>query len=403
MNSFDYYIPAVALWICFAVKLPDLRRAWRDPLVRSVCVVIAVGGAGFFFAAPPTIAAVNDISGIPNASSLLVYIIISGFSAACLLLIVHWRGGSPEHVRRVSRHWLLAYTLVVAILIALFGLGDAPVERRTDFDTYYASAPYIGEMIMLYLLAHMTAALVTTMMCWRWALQVHGWLRAGLWILCVGWLLNLAFSGLKLVAVAAHRTGRDWDVLSTTLSPLVSAMAAPFAIMGFLLPLVGPWAVATGRTLAAYVRLGPLWDELGDASPGTPLAAPIRWYASPQVHLTRREAGIQDGLSLVRPQLDDEFRARAQSAAEAAGSTGPDAVLIGQAAMIRAASQATRQGLTRTPRVPGDSAVPTARSALVGVSRALRNSPLVAAVPADRAAPPRPAVEHVEDGEKSTT
>ncbi|MFD5632913.1 MAB_1171c family putative transporter [Streptomyces sp. NPDC127077] len=403
MDSFDYYVPAAALWICFAVKLPDLRRAWRDPLVRSVCVVIAVGGAGFFFAAPPTIAAVNDISGVPNASSLLVYIIISGFSASCLLLIVHWRGGSPEHVRRVSRYWLLGYTLVVAALVVLFGLGDAPVERRTDFDTYYASAPYIGEMIMLYLLAHMTAALVTTMMCWRWALQVHGWLRAGLWILCVGWLLNLSFSSLKLAAVAAHRTGRDWDVLSTTFSPLVSAMAAPFAIVGFLLPLVGPWAVTTGRTLVAYVRLGPLWDELSGASPGTSLAAPIRWYASPQVHLTRREAGIQDGLSLVRPQLDDDVRARAQSAAEAAGGTGPEAALIGQAAMIRAASQATRQGRTRAPRVPGDSAVPIARGALVGVSRALRSSPVVAAVRTDSAVSPRPAVKHVEDGEKSPT
>ncbi|WP_328456800.1 hypothetical protein OG780_40410 [Streptomyces sp. NBC_00386] len=403
MDSFDYYIPAAALWICFAVKLPDLRRAWRDPLVRSVCVVIAVGGAGFFFAAPTTIAAVNDISGIPNASSLLVYIIISGFSAACLLLIVHWRGGSPEHVRRVSRHWLLGYTLVAAALIVLFGLGDAPVERRVDFDTYYASAPFIGEMIMLYLLAHMTAALVTTLMCWRWALQVHGWLRAGLWILCVGWLLNLSFSSLKLAAVAAHRSGRDWDVLSTTLSPFFSAMAAPFAIVGFLLPLVGPWAVTVGRTLAAYVQLGPLWDELGGASPDTSLAAPIRWYASPQVHLTRREAGIQDGLSLVRPQLDDEVRARAQSAAEASGIARPDAVLIGQAAMIRAASQATRQGRTRAPRTAGDSAVPTLRAALVGVSRALRSSPVVAAVHTDSAVSPRPAVKNIEDGEKSPT
>lgn len=178
-------------------------------------------------------------------------------------------------------------------------------------------------------------------------------------------------------------------------------MAAPFAIVGFLLPLVGPWAVTVGRTLAAYVRLGPLWDELSGASPDTSLAAPIRWYASPQVHLTRREAGIQDGLSLVRPQLDDEVRARAQSAAEASGSTGSDAVLIGQAAMIRAASQATRQGRTRAPRTPGDSAVPTLRAALVGVSRALRSSPVAAAVHTDFPVSPRPAVKNIEDGEKS--
>ncbi|MFF3611407.1 MAB_1171c family putative transporter [Streptomyces sp. NPDC002580] len=408
MNSSDYYIPATALWICLGVRLPDLRRAWRDPLVRSVCVVIAVGGAGFFFAAPPTIAAVNEVSGIANASSLLVYVIISTFSAACLLLIVHWRGGPPEHVRRVSRRWRLGYLLVITALIVLFALGDAPVERRTDFDTYYASAPFIGEMITLYLVAHMTAALVTTALCWRWALQVHGWLRAGLWILCAGWLLNLSFSSLKLAAVAARWSGRDWDMLSTTFSPFFSALAAPFAIVGFLLPLIGPWAVTTGRTLAVHRRLGPLWRELGRAAPGTSLAAPIPWYASPQVRLTRREAGIQDGLSLVRPQLDDEVRARARSAAEAAGHSSRDALAIGTAAMVRAAALATRQGRTRTPRVPGDTAVPVLRTALADVSRALRTSRF-AADPTD---PPMSVlslvehvghVPHIKDGEKSPT
>jgi hypothetical protein len=410
VNSSDYYIPATALWICLGVKLPDLRRAWRDPLVRSVCVVIGVGGAGFFFAAPPTIAAVNDVSGIANASSLLVYVIISTFSAACLLLIIHWRGGPPEHVRRVSRRWRLGYLLVITALIVLFVLGDAPVERRTDFDTYYASAPFISEMITLYLVAHMTAALVTTALCWRWALQVHGWLRAGLGILCAGWLLNLSFSSLKLAAVAAHWSGRDWDTLSTTFSPFFSALAAPFAIVGFLLPLIGPWAVTTARTLAVHRRLGPLWRELGRAAaPGTSLAAPIPWYASPQVRLTRREAGIQDGLSLVRPQLDDEVRARAQSAAEAAGRTSQDALVIGRAAMIRAAALATRQGRTRAPRVPGDTAVPAVRSALADVSHALRTSPFVADVHTDPTMPVLSIVEHVEhvahikDGEKSPT
>ncbi|MEU9784587.1 MAB_1171c family putative transporter [Streptomyces phaeochromogenes] len=433
MDSSDYYIPTAALLIGLVVKLPGLVRDWRDPLIRSVCLVIALGSAGFLFAAPPTIAAVNKASGIANFSSPLVYSIISAFSASCLLLIIHWRGGPPDYVQRVSRRWQAGYLLVIIALIALFVLGDAPLERRTDFDTYYASTPFIGEMIVLYLLAHMTAALVTTALCWSWALQVAGWLRAGLWILVAGWLLNLAFSGLKLAAVAASWTGRDWSALSTTLAPLLSAAAAPCATVGFLLPLVGPWLVSNWRAITTYRRLGALWRELGSASPQASLAGSIPWYASPHIRLTRRETGIQDGLSLVRPWLDDDVRSHAQTAARAADHPAVDAAHIGRAAMIAVAALSARRGKPEPPALPGrfeavavqdaldDVAVAAAVlsahrgapvrplglmeqseinavwDALEDVSRALRTSPIVAAARKDAAA------SRIEDGETSST
>lgn len=204
MNASRYYIPALALWAGLGVKLPDLIRTWRDPLVRSVCWVIFLGGAGFLFAAPPTVAAVNRASGIPNLAAPLDYVIVSAYSAACLLLILHWRGGPADHVRRLARRWQIGYSVLITLIIVLFVAGDAPVERRTDLDTYYATTPWIGQMIALYLLGHITAAVATTALCWRWALEVRGWLRAGLWLLVAGWLLNLSFSTLKLTAVAAR-------------------------------------------------------------------------------------------------------------------------------------------------------------------------------------------------------
>ncbi|BCL25794.1 MAB_1171c family putative transporter [Streptomyces aurantiacus] len=412
MNSSDYYTPAVATLVGLAVKLPGLVKDWRDPLVRSVCLVIALGGAGFFFAAPPTIDAVNEATGTANFSSPLVYGIISAFSAACLLLIVHWRGGPPAYVRRVSRRWQAGYALVVVMLVVLFVLGDAPVDRHTDFDTYYATTPFIREMIVLYLVAHMTAALVTTVLCWRWALQVSGWLRAGLWILVVGWLLNLAFSGLKMAAVAACWAGQDWGALSTTLAPALSAMSAPCATVGFLLPLVGPWVVYNWRAATTYRKLGPLWRELGGASPRTPLAGPIPWYSSPRVRLTQREAGVQDGLSLVAPWFDTEVRTRARSAALAEGHTGDEADRIGHAAMVAAAVRAVRRGLPVGSRLlPDHSEISAVRTAPVGVSAALRTSPIVAAARAGLATSPAeddearvsPAASPAEDGEKSPT
>ncbi|MFJ2015911.1 MAB_1171c family putative transporter [Streptomyces nodosus] len=380
MASAEYYLPAIVLALILAIRLPNLVRARRDPLVRSVCLVLAFGGAGFLFAAPPTVAAVNRASGIPNFSGPLVYALVSSYSASCLLLIVNWRGGSPDYIRRVSRRWTAGYAVVIAALIVLFFLGRAPADRLTDLDTYYARTPYIGEMILLYLLGHMTAAVATTVLCWRWALQVGGWLRAGLWVLVAGWLLNLGFSLFKLMAVVARWTGRDWDVLSTIVAPRLAGPAAALVALGFMLPLTGPWATTTWRALTAYRRLGPLWRELAGAAREQALVAPVPWYWSPQLRLTRREAGIADGLSLVRPYLDERVGSQARTLALAEGRDPADAASIGHAAVIAAAARGARHGAAPSPSAgTGHLTLPSGRE-LLAVSRALRRSSIVAAV-----------------------
>ncbi|RFU86830.1 hypothetical protein DY218_10170 [Streptomyces triticagri] len=375
MRTWGYYLPVLALWAALAVKLPSLVK-WRDPLVRSVCVVLALAGAGFLFAAPSTIRFVNETAGIANLSGPLVYVIISGFSAACLLLILQWRGGPEEQVRRVSRRWATGYAVLVSALVVLFAIGDAPVERRTDFDTYYARTPWIGQMVLLYLLGHITAAVASSVLCCRWAGQVHGWLRAGLYTMTVGWILNLSFSGLKLAAVAARWSGRDWDALSSVVAPGFVGLAAVWVTAGILMPLVGPRLVATWRTLAAWRGLAPLWRELSGAA-DRPLAASIPWYSTPRIHLVRREAGIQDGLALLRPYLDDTVRTRAQHRATAYGDGAVQAEWVGHAAMIAAAARATGTSPATTPDRPA-SPPPAARDTLIGVARALHTSPVVA-------------------------
>ncbi|MEU1533517.1 MAB_1171c family putative transporter [Streptomyces fagopyri] len=388
MGASTYYIPALALWAGLAAKLPELVRSWRDPLVRWVCWVIFLGGAGFAFAAPPTVAAVNRTSGVPNLAALLVYAVVSAYSASCLVLILHWRGGPAGHVRRLARRWQIGYAVVIVVLILLFVLGDAPVERRTDLDTYYAGAPWIGQMIVLYLLGHMTAAVATTVLCWRWALRVDGWLRAGLWLLVTGWLLNLSFSTLKLTAVVARWTGRNWDVLSTVLAPGLVGLAATVATVGFTLPLYGPRLVSLWCEVTTWRRLGPLWRELSSASPGVPLAAPIPWYSSSAMRLTQRETGIQDGLNLVRPHLDDRVRSHAQTSARAAGYGTEDAFRVGLAAMIAAAVRSHREDAPASRAAVARNTVAFAsRATLVGVARALRTSPVVLAARAAAVAP----------------
>lgn len=344
MRSTDYYLPAATLTIAFIAKLPSLRYGWRDPLVRSVCFLVFTAAACFFFAAPPTITSVNRITGVPNVSGPLVYMIMGSFSAACLVLIVNWRGGPEDRVRRASRRWLALYTLAIAAIPVLFALGDAPVERLRDLDTYYATTPYIREMIVVYLVAHLLSATVTTWMCLRWARAVAGWLRAGLLVLIAGFGLNLVFALTKLSAVVARWTGRDWDHLSTTVAPPIVAVGGFVVTWGFLLPLVGPRLGAFIGGWAAYIRLGRLWRLLKDTrgTADTAFHSAVPWWSDADMRLTVRETGIHDALLRLHPRLDDTVRRRTLAGLAARGSAAPKpgtdaAAAVAVAAMIRSA------------------------------------------------------------------
>ncbi|MFC7510803.1 hypothetical protein ACFQV4_07240 [Streptomyces thermocarboxydus] len=209
------YVSCGVLWLGLLIKAPDLLRHRRDPYLRAICAVLGLAGLCFFLGAPPTVGAVNRIGGVPNLAAPLTYAAITGYCAASQVLVVHWRGGPgaahrPPLDRRVRRRR--------GGVAATFALGEAPVERRTDLDTYYATTPYIAQMIVLYLLAHLTAATVTAVSSLRWARRVRGGLRAGLLLLGAGAACGAGYSSTKLVAVAARWTGRDWTTLVTTVS-----------------------------------------------------------------------------------------------------------------------------------------------------------------------------------------
>ncbi|MFD0069985.1 hypothetical protein ACFVJ9_55170, partial [Streptomyces sp. NPDC127574] len=177
MNGLIYYIAAGILWAGLAAQLPDLRRHRKVPLKWTFCTVIFLSGLSFVLGAPPTVAFVNDLTGLPNVAAPLTYGTVTAFSAASLILIIQWRGGDPTRTRRTSRAWLGCYLGVITAQGTLFALGHTPVERREDFDTYYANTPFIREMIVLYLTAHLVAAVTTTFLCWRWARHVRRWTR----------------------------------------------------------------------------------------------------------------------------------------------------------------------------------------------------------------------------------
>ncbi|MEW2135068.1 MAB_1171c family putative transporter [Streptomyces sp. NPDC005409] len=383
MNGEDYYIPAAAMAISLAFKLPALRHNWRDPLLRSVVALLTLAGAVFTFAAPPTIAAVNRWTGVVNFSAPLVYCLLTAFSASCLVLMVNWRGGPPERTLRISQRWIIGYFAVIVALVVLFALGETPVERLRDFDTYYANTPYISAMIALYLLAHHVAAVVMVVLCWRWSMQVRGWLRIGLMIIVAGYIFNLAYDATKMSAVTARWFGHNLDDLSTYVAPPLAAVGALVSAMGFVVPLVCQRLSDHWQTWATYRRLGTLWQEVQISAPsGTP-SVQMAWWTAGELRVIQRESDIHDGFLHLGPYFDKALRDGAYESAVAEGADPETARAVADAAMVAAAVRARSadpEGKTIGDEV--ETLLDTADGPrdLLRISHALRHSPVVQAV-----------------------
>ena len=376
MSGLINYLSCGLLWLGMLVKAPDLVRHWRDPYLRVICVLLALAGACFFLGAPPTVGAINHLSGVPNLAAPLTYASITAYSASSQVLIVYWRGG--PHVHRTARRWIVAYTVVLVGIAVMFALGHTPVERRTDFDTYYATTPFTAEMIVLYLAGHLAAVSVTTVSSLRWARQVHGWLRAGLVTLGVGSLCGAGYSLTKLAAVVAGWFGRDWTKLGTTVSPAAAGLGAVLIVVGVLIPLAGPRLTQRRQARRTYARLEPLAHELDELLTRRALRLPRPRFSSPATRLVWRQTSIHNALG----HLDAFFdRALYERTLEAAARTTGDperAEATAWAAVVAAAVAEERTGdPDGTPTDALDRAPSTAL--LVPIADALTRSPLVAA------------------------
>ncbi|MDX3135388.1 hypothetical protein PV367_37625 [Streptomyces europaeiscabiei] len=407
MNGLVYFMAAAVVWTGFAVQLPGLWHDWRDPLKRVICAVVFLAGLCFALGAPPTVGFINHTVGVPNAAACVTYGAMNAFSAASFVLIVHWRGADdPAQLRRVSRRWLLVYTVVIVVQTALFVAGDAPVERRADFDTYYAATPFLREMIVLYLVAHMAAAFTTTILCWRWTLQISGWTRRVLALLAVGWLCISAYGVVKMIAVAGRWGGQHWDPLSTRLAPMLVTVGAALASVGHVLPLLGPRI----DSFLAFLRLGPLFRLVGSRNNGRNrhnVLLSWRSLGDVELRLTSRTTAIRDGLKDVSVHFDEAVRERAYRQALALGSTDGEAEAIGDAAMVAVAALSgtgdraggldpavlDRVALDAIVGFAGGYAGPaadeqsldTGQPSLIRMSRAVREGVVVGAVLAERA------------------
>ncbi|MDG4830867.1 hypothetical protein O7627_16340 [Solwaraspora sp. WMMD1047] len=387
--SAAYWGCAAIAWGALGFKLGGLRRSPDHPIHRVICGTLFLVGASLFCAAPAVVTVVNRATGVANLAALLVYCLVVCEGAAALILVVHWRGPA-DPARAAARRWTLGYAGIIATMITLFVLGETPVERPVDFDTYYARTPYIAGFIVLYLVAHAVAGIGVGLLCWRWV-RVAGrpWLRRGLWAILVGVGLGVGFDVCKLAAVAARWAGADLDALSTVVAPALAGLGTITIATGFVLPVVGERLSRPVGRAAAYRALHPLWEALRRSTPS--IVTPIRlpWWDL-ELRLTRRLTEILDGRLALRPYFDPAVARAATRIGRESGLTGAELRAVVDAAMIRAAVANKAHDRRFPPEPDGtdpagadpagfevDGAGELAR--LVRVARAYVSSPIVGA------------------------
>lgn len=349
MEGTDYYIPAAALLTAFLLKTPGLIRNWRISMMRSANLLILMAAGGFLFGAPPTIVFMNQITGVVNFSAPLVYVILCGFNLSCFVLIENWLGGENEKTRRRTRLWRIVSATSISLIIGCFAMGDTPDERLVDFDTYYARTPWVCGMILTYLITHVVTSTAITFMCWRGASQVRSWTRTGLWVLVLGFTLNLIYGVAKLTAVAARWGDVNLDYLSTLVAPPIVAIGGVIVTIGFLVPFLGPKAEEQVRAAVDHIRMRPLWQLVHPAGPGAPgvLKAPL--WSSPAERLTFRLSATQDRILRLHPYFDDHARRAAYDYAQEQGLSERNSAAWGIAAMLAAAADTCAAGGSEIP------------------------------------------------------
>ena len=381
--SLMVYLAAAVFGLSCTALLARPSRAPLDPLTVSSCAAILLGSLGLVCAAPPTLSAVNGLTGIANFGAPLTYGMVSAYSCSLLVLLFQWRGGSPARIRRMVLRGIAAYAVLIAAIVVLFALADPSTERLTDLDTYYANTPYMREMIVLYLLGHSAATLAMCAVCVSWSREVTGLLRTGLQLILVGTLLDVVgFQLTKYTAVVARWTGHDLDFLSTGVAPRMASLAALTCSAGFALPRLLPTARAHWRYLDDLRGLGPLWSEVRFASLAP--KPPSTLWQLPRMRLHWREVSIHDSLLALAPYFDDRLRERTREAALHEGRSAHEARVVAEAAMVADAAHraAAREEPFATPSTYRLYATEVSDTCgLVELARALARSRVAAAVP----------------------
>lgn len=381
-----------AAWGVAGLKI----RAWRrdpSPGLLVVALTIAAPATAFVVAAPVLYRLIDRVAHRGNLATLLVYLGITGFSAAAVVLARMWtppkeRGdaqvwdGATADTWHEVRRRLAVFAVLVPVMTVLFFTGGATApETPLTFDTTFATIPQIALFLVLYQALFGFALVDISRVCFGHASRLPtGPLRSGIRLIALGGLIACGYVLCKLIAIGAafaEIAGTEW--LSTALGPAFAALGAVLITAGFAGPAVSAW----GRRRRDYQALRPLWDLVYRADRRLALEAPpSAWterlaFRDLEWRTARRGLEIRDGQLTLRPWADPEVVTAAARVARRAGLDDEDRAALIVAAALRGAAAALNEGTAPRPRedqvpLPGLDAEPAdERAHLVRVARYL--------------------------------
>ncbi|MEU9267212.1 MAB_1171c family putative transporter [Streptomyces sp. NPDC048251] len=400
-----YGILAVICWSAFFYKLRDLIKDPRNRELRLLCLAIATFATPFVIASPWCYVLIDRALGVTNITTLFVYSSVAICEVSFLALLVSW--SSAQHRVKFWHRFLVAYAVVsVASMIILFGLGDvSDGTHHVDFDTHYATTPYISEFLLIYAVLYQVGMFALTFMCWRYSKMVdRPWLRRGLRTVAVGAVFGYGYGLTKVVSLT-------WDLLGTSplhsisvnVAPMCASVSAWLFAAGFTMP---AWGIGLDRArerialFRAYRRLRPLWAALTRAFPDVVLfpdlhpAAPRRALRDedPNFLVNRAVIEIRDAQLALRPYYDPAVAEAARTLAAGKGLAENAVEAVAEAAQIKAAMRAREAGVdvgaaAEIPHDPAAGDMAVERDWLIRVAEAFQRSALAE----QAAAHPQPA------------
>lgn len=350
--------------LCWGAAIFKRRTARRRPGIRSLDALWSslgsLGGALTLFA-PPVYRGVYRVSGVPNLAELAGHglVLVSANQARTLLLYLE--GGEIQAGQVQWRRGLLAFT--AAGMTVTFWLAPVDQDAPGSFTRQYASAPWVAEYWLLFLLNLCGTLLAMARQCWQLAqLSERVPLRRGLQLISAGGVLGAAYflhwGGYLLI----RRRGGELPLPARVAARTTAIAAVSSVVAGSVLPAISP-ALTEGRFLTALRRytalrrLFPLWQSVCSAVPEIALDAPTdAWSDARDVHDLehrhyRRVIEIRDGWLALRPFMSADSRERARESAARAGIVGDQLQATVEAAELAAAIQRKRAGACAESKV----------------------------------------------------